>query len=98
MKEYKITKERLKAMAKKCPQAEGILKKGFPEAFEEGWVDISSEIKWNLRSDGVLQMSHPKADDCIGHLWVDGEFYWTNDDYKQEIEKRELRILKRRGK
>ena len=39
MKEYKITKERLKAMAEECPEAEGILKKGFPEAFkDEGFL------------------------------------------------------------
>jgi len=62
MKEYKITKERLKAMAEECPEAEGILKKGFPEAFkeEEEWVDITMNITWTIdenscgESGGVL--------------------------------------------
>ena len=35
---YKITDETIKAMIDECPEAEKVLRKGFPEAFKERWV------------------------------------------------------------
>ena len=35
---YKITDETIKAMINECPEAEKVLRKGFPEAFREKWV------------------------------------------------------------
>ena len=56
MKEYKITKERLKAMAEECPQAKGILKKGFPEAFKEELPEACcDEFALALRQEGMGQ-------------------------------------------
>ena len=111
MKEYKITKERLKAMAEECPQAEGVLKKGFPEAFEEEWGDVTPNI--------IVKFS-PNADAWYmelldGNAWItnagsvvkiekDGcftiKFYPVDDDYKlvQSREGENIKILKRRGK
>ena len=52
MKEYKITKERLEAMAKKCPEAKEVLKEGFPEAFmEEKWEDITGSLRIKVSYD-----------------------------------------------
>ena len=100
MKEYKITKERLKAMAEECPEAEGILKKEFPEAFEGGWKNVSEEIKWGFRTDfngfGVITMTHKSL--FIGHIWIDGEFYFTDKDYKREMRCKNFCILKQRSK
>lgn len=33
-KEFKITKEKILAIAEECEEAKAVLKKGFPEAFE----------------------------------------------------------------
>ena len=39
---YKITDETIKAMIDECPEAEKVLRKGFPEAFKERWVLVDS--------------------------------------------------------
>ena len=100
MKEYKITKERLKAMAEECPEAEGILKKGFPEAFKvEEWVDITKEIEWKLYPDysGSFWVRGYHKDKAI--VWLDAE--GINDfglsEIKVEKEDMSFRILKRQG-
>lgn len=42
--ELKITAEKVRAMAEKCPTAKDVLKEGFPEAFEEDkYFDFSSK-------------------------------------------------------
>ena len=38
MSEYELTKEKILAIVKECPQAEKPLKAAFPEAFREKWV------------------------------------------------------------
>ena len=63
---------------------------------KEEWVDVSKEVKFWLRNDGVLQIDD--KDRIIGHMWADGEFYWTckGRDYKKEVFKdRQFRILKK---
>jgi len=37
---YKITDETIEAMIDECPEAEKVLRKGFPEAFKEKWVVV----------------------------------------------------------
>jgi len=41
-----ITKEKVLAMAKKCPEAKEILREGFPEAFESMWVDVTESLEF----------------------------------------------------
>jgi len=113
MKEYKITKERLKAMAEECPEAEGILKKGFPEAFKvpAKWEDITGKISWKLEeySDGFLMwgfLGKDNDDGKIVYFGTNGLFLnnKNNDIYKIEeateglISGTDFRVLKRRGK
>ena len=43
-KEFKITKEKILAMASECSEAKAVLKKGFPEAFIEDWVDVTENL------------------------------------------------------
>ena len=46
MGEYELTKEKILAIVKECPQAEKPLKAAFPEAFKEKWVLVDcSRIK-----------------------------------------------------
>lgn len=45
MKEYKVTKDKILAMASECSEAKTVLKKGFPEAFKEEWEDITRIVK-----------------------------------------------------
>ena len=40
MGEYELTKEKILAIVKECPQAEKPLKAAFPEAFKEKWVVV----------------------------------------------------------
>ena len=52
MKEYKITKERLEAMAEECPEVKEVLRKGFPEAFKEQDT-LTDEFKEKARGHMV---------------------------------------------
>lgn len=45
-KEFKITKEKILAMASECSEAKAVLKKGFPEAFEDEWTDITRQVRF----------------------------------------------------
>jgi len=40
MGEYELTKEKILAIVKECPQAEKPLKAAFPEAFKEKWAVV----------------------------------------------------------
>ena len=42
MSEYELTKEKILAIVKECPQAEKPLKAAFPEAFKEKWTVVDS--------------------------------------------------------
>lgn len=92
-KELEITKDKVLKASEKCPQAKEVLKELFSEAFEEKWRDISKETEWWLREDGVLEIKHDGI--CRGHHCIGREFYWVDDEYKEEIEGRNLRILKK---
>lgn len=109
MEEFKITKERLKAMAEECPQAEEILKKGFPEAFKGEWEDITLQVKFipdSRQGNGYywIGMYEMGALDHFGYVDVsrglglcDGE----KENYKIETGEAEtgntyFRILKRK--
>ena len=99
MKEYKITKERLKAMAEECPEAEGILKKGFPEAFKGEERDITEEIKWKPAEfdDGYWVMGCFEGEDYF-YLNADG-LHFNHVDYEREfrfeIDGGSFRIIKK---
>ena len=55
--EFTITKERVLKMAEECPEVKSVLKRGFPEAFEPEWKDITEDIKWSVeRSRSGLGM------------------------------------------
>ena len=55
-KEFKVTKEKILAMAEGCPEAKTTLKKGFPEAFKDGWKKVTKEItmnySWDISQEG----------------------------------------------
>lgn len=46
-----ITKNKILAMAKKCPEAKEVLEEGFPEAFEGEEKDITKELRVELDSN-----------------------------------------------
>ena len=81
-KEFKITKERVLAMADECPQAEGILKKGFPEAFKENEViteDFKEAVVDILKDlEGLVNESDGCADMIKRAEWIVGKFLYCH--------------------
>ena len=43
MDKFKVTKEKILAMASECSEAKAVLERGFPEAFKEEWEEIPVE-------------------------------------------------------
>jgi len=44
--EIKVTKEKLRRMAEECAQVDQALRRGFPEAFEKKWENITENMEW----------------------------------------------------
>ena len=91
------TKEQILKASDTCRDARGILQILFPDAFDGNeWEDVSEEITFVLRSDGVLQINH--KDICRGHYVIGQEWYWVDDDeYKEVLDGRRLTILKKKN-
>ena len=51
MSEYELTKEKILAMSKECPELETAFKKAYPDAFKEEWRDITDEVEWRQEYD-----------------------------------------------
>lgn len=52
-REFKITKKRILAMAEECPEAKAVLKRGFSEAFEDEWKDVTDECKFKVDKNNM---------------------------------------------
>ena len=61
---YKITDETIEAMINECPEAEKVLRKGFPEAFREKWV---------LVDPSRISVRVYRGPGTIFYIQVDGE-------------------------
>ena len=87
---YKITDETIKAMIDECPEAEKVLRKGFPEAFKERWVLVDpSRISVRIsRWPGTIFYVQVDGEDvaCIVYLKLVllpeklRDFYISNHD------------------
>ena len=67
---YKITDETIKAMIGECPEAEKVLRKGFPEAFKEKWVVVDP---------GRISVRISRWPGTMFYVQVDGEdVAWIN--------------------
>ena len=51
MGEYELTKEKILAMSKECPELETAFKKAYPDAFEEKWSEVTGEVRWRQEYD-----------------------------------------------
>ena len=70
MGEYELTKEKILAIVKECPQAEKPLKAAFPEAFKEKWV---------LVDPSRISVRVSRGAGTIFYVQVDGEdVAWIN--------------------
>lgn len=107
-KELKITKEKVLEASESCPDAKGVLKTLFPEAFKEKekWVDITNETKlewdnhgdyWNIH---VIHKGEEVAYICDEEMFN----LWGSAKGKYKIERNEeydnwrFRILERSKK
>lgn len=118
MKELKITKEKIQKLADgldDCRSAQQAVKDAFPEAFEEeeeGWRDITGEVKIYLENrdagyrlfmddgDGnYFARSQGKIADNIDFIIPMSISCFEIGDYKATIDSRGcFKILKRRSK
>ena len=64
MSEYELTKEKILAIVKECPQAEKPLKAAFPEAFKE---------KWTVADPSRISVRVSRGAGTIFYVQVDGE-------------------------
>ncbi len=66
-KEFKITKEKILAMASGCSEAKAALKKGFPEAFEDEWREITVHMEWIVKeaTRGYFLIGYYNGDEVV---------------------------------
>lgn len=69
MREYKLTKEKILAMADECEDVKRVLKRAFPDVFEDKWEDITEECEFEPRSvvDGNYLLIYHNGDN-IGYI------------------------------
>ena len=69
MSEYELTKEKILAIVKECPQAEKPLKAAFPEAFKEKWTVVDpSRISVRVsREEGTIFLIQVDGEDIA---WI----------------------------
>ena len=53
-KELSITVGQVRAMAADDPDVEAVLREGFPEAFEDEWVDVTDKVKLEVEYEQQL--------------------------------------------
>jgi len=105
--EIKVTKEKLRRMAEECAQVDQALRRGFPEAFEKEWIDITGKVTFLLDSregNGYYWLGMYEEGAIIHFGFIDGDgIAICGDDkknYKVEIGRgknggTQFRILKR---
>ena len=92
-KELKITKEKILAMAKECPEARSVLKRGFPEAFKvptpkKKWKNITKKVNVFLHlhtGSGGYDIHFTMEKTCenwFAWMWADGRIEVDDSRYK----------------
>lgn len=102
MKELKITKEKVLEASESYPDAKGVLKTLFPEAFkkEKGkWVNVTEEIRWCC-------YNFEENEERPGEYWImgvhegDEVFFFNVDGLKFNLDnaRSEYKIEERGGR
>jgi len=95
MSEYELTKEKILAMSKECPELETAFKKAYPDAFEEKWSEVTGEVKWRQKCEcgcWLLRCYHLDS-----HILTIPDRHWmahiVNDNYRIEFYNNAHRIF-----
>jgi len=94
-KEFKITKEKVLAMAEECEEAKAVLKKGFPEVFEEEWIDVTSDFEFHPYKVGSFYWIGIYPRGASLHIgWIDsaGAHICTHQKKSFKVDKIEERL------
>ena len=81
---YKITDETIEAMIDECPEAEKVLRKGFPEAFKEKWVVVDPgriTAKVSLGYNGMFRVIVMIDGIAVGEIHKSG-IHITSDRHR----------------